>query len=176
MPRLNIIGIAGPARAGKTTSAMYLAQILGGYVYGFADPLRKMLRAIGVDMDTEQIKRLKETPLALFEKSPREMMQSLGTEWGRNLVHPDLWVRLAHRHFKRYGAPMVIHDVRFENEAAWIRQHGVIIHLSRPDCQAVNPHSSEAGITKAEEDYSVVNDDTLELLQVKLLTVVAPPL
>lgn len=52
-------------------------------------------------------------------------------------------------------------DVRFEEEADWIRSEGgVILHVKRPGC---NPgsHPSEHGIKKREGDYQIDNDGTL---------------
>jgi hypothetical protein len=37
----------------------------------------------------------KETPLPEFGgKTPRQMMQTLGTEWGRNLIDAEIWITL----------------------------------------------------------------------------------
>jgi hypothetical protein len=55
-------------------------------------------------------RQLKETPLPVIGKSPREIMQTLGTEWGRRLVNPDLWVCLAEREVEKLRqAPDYLH-------------------------------------------------------------------
>lgn len=61
---------------------------------------------------------------------------------------------------------IIIKDIRFENEAAFLRSHnGVIWHISRPNLQKVNAHSSELGVAHATGDLRLINHGTLEDLQ-----------
>ena len=95
-------------------------------------------------------------------------MQTLGTEWGRELINPELWLILAKQRLLNFGPGMVIADVRFENEAEWVRsQGGRVIHIERPSAVAVEVHASEAGIKfKGEEgDFKIINGGSLEDLQ-----------
>jgi hypothetical protein len=81
-----VIGIAGRARAGKSTAAELLLRIgAGRYLYSFADPIRAMLKAgLDIDLDSPYWQMRKEDPLSDFGgHSPRSLMQTLGTEWGR---------------------------------------------------------------------------------------------
>lgn len=60
---------------------------------------------------------------------------------------------------------IIIKDIRFENEAAFLRaHHGSIWHIKRPDLQKVNAHSSELGIEVAEGDICILNNGTLDEL------------
>jgi hypothetical protein len=60
----------------------------------------------------------------------------------------------------------VISDVRFENEADFIRKRGgVMVHLQRFDAPKVNPHASEAGVSLHKNDLVLVNDGDLPSLQ-----------
>ncbi|MCY1282783.1 hypothetical protein D9M70_316310 [compost metagenome] len=118
---------------------------------------------------------LKEAPIDWLGKSPRELMQLLGTEWGRDLVHPQLWLLLAERNLANLAETQarcdgfVISDVRFENEAAWVRQRGgIVVHLRRPAADAVNPHSSESGIHVHDNDLLIDNAGTLQELYAQL--------
>lgn len=64
------------------------------------------------------------------------------------------------------AAVIVITDIRFENEAAFLRSHnGVIWHIVRPGVQLVNAHSSEAGIDRRPEDALIMNDGSLDQLE-----------
>lgn len=164
-----LIGLAAPARSGKSTAAEYLA---GTYLlehYAFADPLRDGLMAI-FNLDPSDFEGdRKEQQLTWLGRSPRELMQSMGTEWARNTVHPDVWVKLAEQNLdymtKALGAVIgfVVSDVRFENEAALIRQRGgTLIHISRDNAQVVNPHISEAGVIVHQDDLILRNIGTLE--------------
>jgi hypothetical protein len=61
---------------------------------------------------------------------------------------------------------IIIKDIRFENEAAFLRSHnGEIWHISRPNLPKVNPHSSELGVAQATGDLRLINNGTLEDLQ-----------
>lgn len=159
-----LIGLAGPARSGKSTAADHLVRNHLLEHYAFADPLRSGLMEIfNLDPDDFEGER-KEQPLAWLGRSPRELMQSMGTEWARQLVHPDVWVKIAEQNLNYLQNSLssvvgfVVSDVRFENEAEFIRQRGgTIIHIERPDVPAVNPHSSEAGVHRHQHDLTVRN-------------------
>jgi len=177
-----LIGLTGRARSGKSTAAEHL---VGTYLlehYAFADPLRDGLMAIFNLDPTDFEGDRKEQPLVWLDLSPRQLMQSMGTEWARNIVHPDVWVKLGEQNLdymsKALGAVLgfVISDVRFENEAELIRRRGgTVIHISRSDAQSVNPHISEAGIAVHQHDLIVRNngtiDEFLRLLDVAFLMI-----
>jgi len=169
MPQAPLIGVAGRARSGKDTVANFIVAAIGGYRYSFADPIRAMLAPLGVDMSDPYWQARKEEPIPALGVSPRRMMQTLGTEWGRQLINPDLWLIMAHQRLLQNGPGMVISDVRFDNEAAWIRKHGGrIIHVIRPDTKAVEAHASEDGIEMQDTDARLFNSGTLEELQLSV--------
>ena len=169
MKRYPVIGIAGRARVGKDTVAETLLRIgAARYRYGFADPIRKMLKVgFGVCMDDPAWQAVKEQPIEWLGRSPRELMQTLGTEWGREMVHRDVWLRLADRALLGAGDGMVISDVRFENEATWVREAaGLVIHVVRPSAEAVAPHASEAGILfHPDVDVLIFNTGSIDELR-----------
>lgn len=60
---------------------------------------------------------------------------------------------------------VVIKDVRYENEASFVRKHGGRIwHLVRDNAQKVNAHSSELGIKIKDNDVVINNNGTLQQL------------
>lgn len=155
-----IIGFAGPIGAGKTAAADHLCRAHGFARIRFAGPLKDMMRAIGLS-DREVDGDLKETPSALLcGRTPRHAMQTLGTEWGRELIAPDLWTTLWSHRARRGGTPVVADDVRFGNEVAAIHAlDGIIVRIERPGCTA-SGHASE---TQAiDVDLTIVNDGSLE--------------
>lgn len=162
---LPIIGVTGRARSGKDTIGSYLVE---QYNYGqvsFAEPLRQFVCKL-VGIDRRALDYVKEDPVPWLGKSPRQMLQTLGTEWGRMLVNENIWVLVAmdeaHRLKRHSGKSAVITDVRFDNEADAIRQRGGrIIHVARPDAMAVATHVSEAGVREAYGDIRVINDGSL---------------
>lgn len=123
--KMHLIGIAGPARAGKDTLCSYMLDNLDGIWLrsSFADPLKEMLRAIGVDCSDDAKAVVSDD----YGVTPRHMMQTLGTEWGRNLIDGDVWVKAFAR--LNAGKCVIVPDVRFENEAELVRANGVLIHL-----------------------------------------------
>lgn len=166
MSRPPLIGIAGKARSGKDTVASFLVASLGGYVYSFTDPIRGMLKQLNIDMADPFWQGRKEQVIPAIGVSPRRMMQTLGTEWGRELINPNLWLLMAHQRLLQHGPGMIVTDVRFENEATWVRNAGgLIIHVHRPNAAGVEEHVSEAGIAPDPGDVQLFNNGTLDELQ-----------
>lgn len=128
-----------------------------------------MLIPLGIDMTDPFWTKNKENEIPLFGRSVRYIMQTLGTEWGRELIHPDIWVKLAECVLFERGERMIISDVRFDNEADFIREHGgVILHVTRTDARKIEPHASEAGIRMSSMDLYVANDGTIDMLYTQL--------
>lgn len=163
-----LIGIAGPAQSGKSTLASEFRRLIEfrGQKYReqpFAGPLKRMLASIGVDVSDLS----KNVPVPFLDGSvtPRIMMQTLGTEWGRSLL-PDLWLRVWQHELDDSASVVCVPDVRFNNEAELIRElGGTIIHVARKptaDMLAVPAHASEAGIKRAKVDIIFRNDRGIE--------------
>ena len=145
-----IIGLTGRAGVGKDTVGAYLVENFPGLTISgsFAWPIKAALSTMfpSVDFDDRATKEIPQS--ALGDKSPRFLAQTLGTEWGRNLIHPDIWILSALSRLS--GLPhdhLVFTDVRFNNEAEWIISNGGeiwrIVRDSTPD---VEDHPSEHGI------------------------------
>ena len=162
-----LIGIMGLARVGKDTATAHLCDTYGMESYAFADPIKSMLTGVFGDLFRDGDR---EAPIDWLGKSPRQLMQTLGTEWGREIVHPDLWVLVADQMWKKYqeigwGAGVVLSDVRFRNEAEWVlAQGGLLISLSREGVAAVATHVSEQNIPFDLANVSLENNGTVEEL------------
>lgn len=172
---LPLIGIAGKARSGKDTLANSL-EVRGYYRYRFATPLKKFA-ALLLEKTPSQIESMDyaEPQAALGGKTLREFLQLLGTDFGRDMIWQDIWVHQMQRGYEYLLSRVedfsvvgvVVTDVRFENEAQWIRaQGGLLVHITRDDAGPVNPHKSESGVSFAEGDIAVVNDGSLEDLAI----------
>jgi len=178
-----IIGLAGRARTGKDTAAAYLEDMFGFEPVAFAAPIKTAI-ADWFDLDARHLEGdLKETPLPDIGKSHRQLFQTLGTEWCRQLVHPDVWIyvmdawlRRLEREYFAQGAQLfgvVVSDVRFDNEAEWVRRRGgLLIHLERGSAPDVSAHISESGVTRADSDIVLRNDGTIDELYEKLNDIV----
>lgn len=144
-----IIGLAGPDRVGKTTTARALCSLLGNQarVMAFADEIYSMASAI-LRVGVSEIKRMKDVVLdatnaplpELVGRTYRDFLKMLGTEFGRNMLGPDVWVNLAMRSIPLHKPPYAIFDdVRFPNEAS--RCH-LVIELSRDGVDYTRNHAS----------------------------------
>ncbi len=168
---MRIIGIGGRAGSGKDTLAARLVKQHGFVRLAFADPLKEGA-AVMFRLSGDQIHgSLKEVTDERYGKSPRQIMQALGTEFGRNLIHPDLWVRAARARideFRDFVAPpagVVMPDVRFPNEAEAIREWGgELWRVERPGIAAVAAHVSEHALDTCSFDARFVNDRSIEEL------------
>lgn len=187
-----IIGVCGYRKTGKSTVADILRN--QGFVRRrFAEPLKDMLRVVGLT-DAHLDGDLKELPSDLLcSKSPRHAMQTLGTEWARDCIHPEFWVKLWYRDVIKMHAgsgpiKILVDDVRFPNEVLAIREAGgVIWRVTRPgygaddtssctrrfphwlhdpfgmQCRRV--HISESYIADIRPDIELMNDGSIVQLQ-----------
>jgi hypothetical protein len=141
-----LIGLCGAMRAGKSTAAEQLVKEHGFHRLRFAGPLKDMMKCLGLTQ-AEIDGDLKETPCAkLGGKTPRHAMQTLGTEWGRNLIWNELWTDALRRTAEMAlacGADVVVDDLRFPNEVKLIKElGGHVICIERIGTGGV-AHSSE---------------------------------
>lgn len=168
-----LIGLTGPAGSGKTTAAKHLVESHGFIHLKFAGPLKAMMCTLcdemGVPLDHREAmiegdqKEL--TQGWLNQREPRHAMQTLGTEWGRKCMGEDFWVNVAKMRLlseceaypPSFTPRIVFDDVRFENEAAMIREMGgTIVHLSgRGGIEG--SHESEGGVKVGDGDLTVQN-------------------
>lgn len=166
-----IIGIAGHRGSGKSAAAAILVQ--RGFVrQRFAQPLKDMLKSVGLT-DEHVDGSLKEAPCELLGgATPRHAMQTLGTEWGRELLHPDLWIILW-RARARTTPFVVVDDVRFPNEVEAIRaEGGTVWRIKRPGCIG-DGHVSESYISDLAVDREIDNSGDLDFLREQLAVALA---
>ena len=174
-----LIGLCGPAGAGKNTVAEFLTDS-GGRTplqMAFADPLYECISTItGLPVARLKGRDVKETVIPWLGKSPRQMLQTLGTEWGRGTIHPEIWIRITMERAKpelAAGRVVVITDVRFDNEAqAVIDAGGEVWRVVRRGwrCLADDAaaHQSEAGVSDHLIARTIDNSGSLDDLRVEL--------
>lgn len=157
-----IVAFTGLAGSGKSTAASHLVNAHGFQRVRFAGPLKAMMAALGCTAD-EIDGSLKEVPCALLGgRTPRHAMQTLGTEWGRNLIADDLWIRAWRAALSDVGGMSVaVDDCRFPNEAEAVRAAGgLIVRIERPGAGAgAAGHSSEDQAFKS--DAKIQNDGSM---------------
>lgn len=178
-----IIGLHGKAGSGKDTAAAYMSALTNDYgLAAFADPIRRAACIIfDLDMSYFIDRKKKEKVVPRWGITPREMLQKLGTEGGRDIFGPDIWVKrmaskyepmqkISEEEHQKTGKPrnLIITDVRFINEAKWIHSvGGCIIDIVRPDLQliATSDHASEDGLPPEYINFMITNDVSLEELK-----------
>lgn len=142
-----IVGLVGFIGAGKGTIADILVDRHDFFKESFAGSVKDAVSTIfGWDRallegDTAESRAWREQPDAWWSKklgkefSPRLALQLMGTEAGRDVFHPDLWVHTVLRRCE--NAPWnnyVIADVRFPNEINAIKDSGgKVIRVRRGD-------------------------------------------
>jgi len=166
---MKLIGLIGRARSGKDTVAGYLCRRHMFTQVAFADPMKEMLEVAFGDLFREGDR---EKPIDWLGKSPRQLMQTLGTEWGRNQVHPDMWTLIAERKVLKaidFNRSMVISDVRYHNEADMILKHGgELWQIQRDTTETVNAHVSEQYSWDTYQTKTIENNGSLEELYLKV--------
>jgi hypothetical protein len=110
--------------------------------------------------------------------SVRELLQKLGTEAIRDGLHPNAWVNALMCEYKRpkmseYNpSNWIITDVRFPNELEAVEDvKGLTLKVVRPVEKSKTParlHPSETSLDKAEFDYEIINDGSIEDLVEKV--------
>lgn len=204
-----VIGLAGRKGAGKTTlSELLLTSVFalsGGKLaagpIAFAEPLKHMTATLllSAGIRKEALPQyleggLKEKPIggSLGGITPRHIMQTLGTEWGRS-ISSNLWVDIAEGRIKgnidEYNAyqewtkrnnesseraparPVVIvTDVRFPNEIEMIRKlGGKVFWISRAEGEARDGHASEMSISISDCDAKIDNNGYIHVALGQLL-------
>lgn len=173
-----IIGLSGPAGAGKTYAAHILRNVLnekasGGFfkVDSFAAPLK----AFVLDLAGEKFPLNKDAAYPLFPgMNYREVLQRIGTEVMRDSLDKDIWIRSLD--VRNENQNVIIDDVRFENEVDWIHSKGGIVLRIEPTEGSVvkgqiwRSHASEIGNIKA--DAIVYNPFTSSLREELIKAVV----
>jgi len=175
-----IIGLSGYAQSGKDTVANILVEKYGYKRIAFADPIRELLYEMdppvpvgaGSEKHTVGLQNYvdiygwddaKQNPIV------RSMLQNLGVG-ARKVFGDTFWVYQALSDVAPQDK-VVVSDVRFVNEADWIKDFtGQIWRVKRMGTTAVNEHVSESEMDGYPVDQIFVNNGTLEDLELLIGT------
>lgn len=141
----------------------------------------------------EEEKRINWQTAYKSQLNPRLLLQLLGTECGRNIIHPNIWVNSL---MGEYNCPncnsvsgevcfghrnpnWIITDTRFPNELKAVKDKGGIsIKVIRAninklidsgiDVTKIKEHESETALDNAEFDETIINDGSILDLIVKV--------
>lgn len=167
-----LIGITGHANAGKDTFADELVTHHDFVKMEFARKLKEIISDLyDVPLSDFYDRTLKNTPHPnLYDNTPREAAQRIGTEGFRNLIGASTWIDYLKRQIVKSDSLIVISDVRFPDEFDMIvEMGGTIIGISRDDVEYYL-HESEAQVHAliAKADIIVSNKDTLDKYRVNI--------
>jgi hypothetical protein len=173
-----IIGLSGYARSGKDTIAEMLIMNYGFKRLAFADNIRKAI--IKLDPILSNGKRISgsvneigwEPTKAIPET--RRLLQVFGTEIGREMFGEDFWVKQVFKQIREEEIykNFVITDVRFPNEANFIKANGgEIWRINRNQNKPINTHASESAMNEYKFDRVVSNDTSIQELEKEIFEV-----
>lgn len=179
-----IIGFCGRAGAGKSTAAA----AVDGYRLGFSSALKwEVFQALRRAQAGARLAEFPGLPGFVYDvlllavsqdlRDPfvkptqptmRQLLQLWGTEY-RRAQDEDYWVKRLDERLA--GLPLntvTIDDVRFPNEAAWVKANGgLLIHITRPGCDLSateqKKHASENQVFMV--DATIQNTGDVEELQ-----------
>ena len=165
-----LIGLTAPAGSGKGTAARLLEEHYAFTAFALADPLLDMACVLASHVDVDGAwcveRELKEQPMPGLAVSYRQIAQGLG-DWGRG-VHREFWVEIAHhklRQARTRGENVCVTDIRYPNEAAWLRaQGGVLVAIVRDGVPPVRHHSSEQFYDELAPEHVWTNNQTCAYL------------
>jgi hypothetical protein len=163
-----IIALYSPwPQCGKSTVAKRLVEAHGYLVSPLAHSIKEMLEdLLRSFMPSMEAKRrlwgdMKEEPIPqLGGLTARRLMQTLGTEWGRNL-DPEFWLKVKDAQLGRLGPsnPVVVDDMRFPNEFEMLKKRGAVTVkvLRRGGPNYGTAHASEGALNEHVFDYVIPN-------------------
>lgn len=190
---MKLIGIAGQARAGKDTSADYLAEKLGWARSAFASNVKKIFcEAFSAHPEfIETWKTRNEIPEG-FGTPVRKALQFIGD--GFRQIKDSVWVDML---LKDISSPTIISDIRYVNELRAVKERGgKTVLVYRPGFLNDDPNDSEAvmrrfvshfldlgqeGLVNSTEEYGlvdffIINDGSVSSLHSKIDSLVLPHL
>jgi hypothetical protein len=161
------IALTGLAGSGKSTAANFLVERHRFIRHSYAAPIKRMVRCALIEAGAGFLEavemvdgHLKEMPTHFVcGKSPRQLMQTLGTEWGRNLIGRDIWRKILLRKVAAATSPVVVDDLRLGDEAEDLRNLGfLLIRIVRTGSGTRSAHATEG--EEFDVDHVLENNGT----------------
>lgn len=154
---MTVIAFSGNKGVGKDTCAAVLIDRLHFEQMAFADAVKNHCASIFA-LSPEQLHGdLKDVVDARYRKSPRELLQLFGTDFVRNMVDNEFWLKVMKARVRAASGPVVITDCRFQNEVDMVKEAGgVVIYIQR-GTSAEQVHESEQTHTLKNIDHVIHN-------------------
>lgn len=182
-----IIGVYSSApQSGKNTIVNFISLVVTRVKCLYpAEPLKAMAMELLVYAGYDELAAHnfiyydKGEPLKLIPGSPtsRHIQQTLGTDWARKMIHPDVWAGILANRIDRERqeskALILCEGVRFPNEYAMICERGgQVWRVIRPGVVNTTGHYESEGLLDSHSFHHViVNDGTTQDLRNKVLAI-----
>lgn len=162
-----IIGLSGKKQHGKSSVARYLKSKHRFTKISWAEPLKEIVGKQLFGLTYEQLYGTQEDKERIIPKwgmSSREILQKVGTECFRKIIHPDFWVIVGMDYIQKeanIGNDVVVSDCRFPNEMEAIKKlGGITVRVVKLDkngdwIQETDEHDSETALDKYNHDYAM---------------------
>lgn len=171
-----LLAIGGYATSGKDAVANVLVEDLGWYKTYMSKPLEQALVTLNPWIryagGSERYSVLHaRVGYDESKKNPevRRLLQTLGTEVGRNMFGQNVWLDAVCREVSdrlASGRNVVVTGIRYPNEIDRFRElNAWTLWVDRPGVEAVNSHSSDNTLTSAWFQDSFLNEGTLNDLR-----------
>lgn len=126
-----IIGLIGKKGVGKTEVDQYLQKKHNFKQIAFADALKETIQLWYPDLPEKYLHdpNLKESNVKFLDgKTPRQIMQTIGTDLVRDHYDENLWVNVVKRKLSQLEPTdnVVISDIRFQNELDMLAELNLI--------------------------------------------------
>ncbi len=160
-----LLGFAGRAGVGKSTTADWFVHAQDFVRLSYATPLKEACSALtGLPMKYFTDIELKEQIIPGLNVTPRIIMQKMGTDFIREMIDPDFWIwRMRQSVSENSHRNIVIDDIRFSNEAQFVRVNGgIVIHLNRSYDSVTDQmnHASEIPLIPHDDDMFIESLET----------------
>jgi hypothetical protein len=135
--------------------------------YYHLDKMREIIsEEWGFPIDYEARERIEEFH-GMEIRTPRQLMQTIGTDLIRNNISDNVFIILLLEKIKTAERPIVITDARLENERHTLREIGAVMGLVK---RAI-PNSEDSHISEndlgSEDEYDLVIENNISLQQLR---------
>lgn len=177
-------------QAGKSTLAGMVSNALAekghaAMLASFADPVKEMtfdlLSNLGVEKAYRYVYGDSKDEVVNYGLTGREFQQLLGTQFGRHLLHENVWVDALATYINRYvdpDRPVLIDDLRMKNELVFVSdpsKWGVFgyfpyrVYVERPSVAREPGHETDGALLGFKDicEAHVINDADLDALEVE---------
>lgn len=181
MARVAVVGLHGKLESGKDTVADLIEDLLVEntevtlHRVAVADRLKDSVAAM-IGIPRRELDELSKRDVVYGSRTLRTLLQEVGG-FMRSL-DSEFWMRAVRQRYlelQTYAAKyesipslqlMLLTDLRYENEAAFVREAGgIVVHVIRPTDTPPDAHESERGIVMRAADYVLPNQFDLQELR-----------